>query len=86
MLYALNCITYSIFVCHKVLDVVCSREKRLFLLLMCKIDFVSFKKSIFSWYARGKKGPGSPGTFKKVPGLLDFLSPGTTGPRDLQGL
>ena len=33
-----------------------------------------------------KKGPGLPGTFKKVLGLLDFFSPGTTGPRDLQGL
>ena len=39
---------------------------------------------------KGKKGarksPGSPGTFKNVPGLLDFFSPGTMGPRDLQGL
>ena len=33
-----------------------------------------------------KKGPGSPGTFKKVLGLLNFFSPGTTGPQDLQGL
>ena len=29
----------------------------------------------------------SPGLFPfSVPGLLDFFSPGTTGPRDLQGL
>ena len=27
-----------------------------------------------------------PGPLKKVPGLLDFFGPGTTGPRDLQGL
>ena len=29
----------------------------------------------------------SPGLFHfQVPGLLDFFGPGTTGPRDLQGL
>ena len=33
-----------------------------------------------------KKGTGSPGTLKKVLGLLEFFSPGTTGPRDLQDL
>ena len=34
----------------------------------------------------GKKGPGSPGTLKKVPGILDFFSSGTKQPRYLQGL
>ena len=33
-----------------------------------------------------KRGREVPGPLKKVLGLLDFLSPGTTGPRDLQGL
>ena len=33
-----------------------------------------------------KRGREVPGPSKKVPGLLDRLSPGTTGPRDIQGL
>ena len=40
----------------------------------------------YSWYAREKRGREVPGPSKKVPGLLDLFSPGTTGPRDLQGL
>jgi hypothetical protein len=34
----------------------------------------------------GKRGREVPGPLKKVLGLLDFFSPGTTGPRDLQGI
>ena len=33
-----------------------------------------------------KRGQEVPGPSKKVPGLLDFLGPGTTGPRNLRGL
>ena len=33
-----------------------------------------------------KRGREVPGPLKKVLGLLDFFSPGTTGPQDLQGL
>ena len=33
-----------------------------------------------------KRGRDVPGPLKKVLGLLDFFGPGTTGPRDLQGL
>ena len=49
-------------------------------------DPTHFFLLFYSWYAREKKGREVPGPSKKVPGLLDLFSPGTTGPRDLQGL
>ena len=37
-------------------------------------------------YKGEKRGQEVPGPLKKVLGLLDFFSPGATGPRDLQNL
>ena len=46
------------------------------------------KMLIYNRYmvCKGKKKIREPGPSKIVPGLLDFFSPGTTGPRDLQGI
>ena len=57
------------------------RALQILFLLLCHV-----KQNFEIRMQRGKRGREVPGPLGKVPGLLDFFSPGTTGPRDLQGL
>ena len=53
--------------------------------ITCKI-VESYFFALLLLVCKEKRSREVPGPSKKIPGLFDFFSPGTTGPRDLQGL